>query len=210
MKNLINISQELFGVEKTDSVDSRDLYKKLGLAKGQYSRWVKNYLEDYDFEEDFDYIGVDINVEGNNVKTYIISTDMAKEICMMSNTKVGSRIRKYFINIEKVKCDYHNKQLDLARSNLKVAQSKNRKTYKDGFMSLTKYINDNDLNMKQSEAFEILNRIGAIEYQETTVIRAVLVDETLGRQIDFGVIEFNSRALDGIFNIKRPATLFED
>ena len=135
-------------------------------------------------------------------------------LTLMKNTKEVVQFKSdlvfQFYQMREFVCETNKLQLKLSQAETKRAQSNKRKTYKDGFMSLTKYINDNDLNMKQSEAFEILNSIGAIEYQETTVIRAVLVDETLGRQIDFGVIEFNSRALDGIFNIKRPATLFED
>ncbi len=70
--DLIQIHQVMFGEEKVNATDSRELYKKLKLAKGQYSRWIEKYVNDYGFEEDFDYVGVDMNVEGNIVKTYII------------------------------------------------------------------------------------------------------------------------------------------
>ncbi len=100
-KELIKILKTDIGAEELNSVNSRELYDFLGLAKGQYSRWIKAAIEKYDFEEKEDYVCFDMNVEGTIAKTYIVTLDMAKELCMVSNTIKGKQVRKYFIEVEK-------------------------------------------------------------------------------------------------------------
>ena len=51
--------------------------------------------------ENEDYAGFDTNVEGNNVIDYALTTSFAKKLCMLSKTKVGEKIRDYFIEVEK-------------------------------------------------------------------------------------------------------------
>ncbi len=211
MEELISIMPVIFGEERVDSVDSRTLYKELGLVKGQYSRWIKNYVNNYDFEENFDYITLDINVEGIKTKTYIISTDMAKEICMMSNTEVGSEIRKYFIRVEKLKCDTNKSQLEAAQKRIKQLSVKRMKTYKDGFVSLRKYLKDNDIKMTEETAWSMLVAKKVVENRDVYVSKKFLTNEIFGRQNGDAAIEFNTRALDTIFSnfIKAEPTLFE-
>ena len=99
MNDLIKITKSTIGAEVINSVNARETYDYLGLAKGQFSRWIKSAIDKYDFIENEDYITVDTNVEG--VKDYIVSLDMAKELCLVSNTPKGKETRKYFINCEK-------------------------------------------------------------------------------------------------------------
>lgn len=99
MQDLLQISTSIIGTEKINSVNARETYDYLGLAKGQFSRWIKSAIEKYDFIENEDFITIDTNVEG--VKDYIVSLDMAKELCLVSNTQKGKETRKYFINFEK-------------------------------------------------------------------------------------------------------------
>jgi anti-repressor protein len=100
-KELIKILKTDIGAEELNSVNSRELYGFLGLAKGQYSRWIKAAIEKYDFEEKEDFVCIDIHVEGTMASTYIVTLDMAKELCMISNTPKGKQVRKYFIEVEK-------------------------------------------------------------------------------------------------------------
>ena len=99
MNDLIKITKSTIGTEIINSVNARETYDYLGLAKGQFSRWIKTAIDKYDFIENEDYITIDTNVEG--VKDYIVSLDMAKELCLVSNTLKGKETRKYFIEVEK-------------------------------------------------------------------------------------------------------------
>lgn len=99
MNDLLQINTLIIGTEKVNSVNARETYEYLGLAKGQFSRWIKSAIDKYDFIENEDYITIDTNVEGT--KDYIVTLDMAKELCLVSNTAKGKETRKYFINFEK-------------------------------------------------------------------------------------------------------------
>lgn len=99
MKDLLKISTSIIGTENVNSVNARNIYEYLELSKGQFSRWIKSAIDKYDFIENEDYITIDMDVEG--VKNYIVTLDMAKELCMVSNTEKGKETRKYFINFEK-------------------------------------------------------------------------------------------------------------
>lgn len=102
MKDIINIERTKINGAETNSVNSRELYEKLGLAKGQYTRWItKNLIDDGFFIQDEDFIGVRQDVEGNIVSSFIITIDTAKHLSMMSRTKKGKEIRDYFIQVEK-------------------------------------------------------------------------------------------------------------
>lgn len=84
------------------AVSARELYKILGYNDSQFSRWSKkNILENPYAIENEDYAGFDTNVEGNNVIDYALTTSFAKKLCMLSKTKVGEKIRDYFIEVEK-------------------------------------------------------------------------------------------------------------
>lgn len=100
MNNLIQITKNTINGSEINSVKAREIYDYLGLAKGQFSRWIKSAIEKYDFIQDEDYvITIDMNVEG--AKGYIVTLDMAKELCMVSNTEKGKETRKHFIDFEK-------------------------------------------------------------------------------------------------------------
>jgi len=100
MNDLIQITKKTINGAEINSVNAREIYDYLGLAKGQFSRWIKSAIEKYDFIQDEDYvITIDMNVEG--AKGYIVTLDMAKELCMVSNTEKGKETRKYFIHFEK-------------------------------------------------------------------------------------------------------------
>ena len=63
----IQITKSIINNTEINSVNARELYNNLGLAKGQYSRWIQNNLIDQFLYND-DYIGVRQVVEG--VKVY--------------------------------------------------------------------------------------------------------------------------------------------
>ena len=99
MDSLIQITKNTINNTELNSVNAREIYDYLGLAKGQFSRWIKTAIEKYDFIQNEDFLSIDTDVEG--VKDYIVTLDMAKELCMVSNTEKGKEARKYFIEFEK-------------------------------------------------------------------------------------------------------------
>ena len=86
-------------------VDSRLLHKKLEV-KSYHADWIRRRIENYGFELNCDYFLLLKNEKqkgsgGHNAKTYLISLDMAKELCMLENNNIGKATRKYFIKAEK-------------------------------------------------------------------------------------------------------------
>ena len=49
MDSLIQITKNTINGAEINSVNAREIYDYLGLAKGQFSRWIKTAIEKYDF-----------------------------------------------------------------------------------------------------------------------------------------------------------------
>ena len=117
MNSLIQITKNIINGAEINSVNARELYNNLGLAKGQYSRWIqKNLIEQFTLHED--YIGVRQIVEGNEIVSHIITLDTAKHLCMMAKTDNAMKFRKHFIDFEK----NFNKPLTLNEQITLIAQ----------------------------------------------------------------------------------------
>lgn len=99
MKELIKINTNEEGKQL---VSARELYLGLGLNKAVWSRWYKtNILENDFFKKNLDWVGVQHDVEGNEVQDFAISLDFAKHIAMMARTEKLHEYRNYFIECEK-------------------------------------------------------------------------------------------------------------
>lgn len=101
--------QELIKVQvKSDRqlVSARELHKGLDLKKKFSAWWEQNSK---DFEEGTDFVREPesyLTKSGNHgslraYDDYLLTIDMAKELCMMSKTEKGKEVRKYFIQVEK-------------------------------------------------------------------------------------------------------------
>lgn len=99
MNDLIKIEKTQIGAEVLNSVNSREIYEYLEIATA-YSEWIKRAIEKYDFIENQDYLVV-LTDSKSGKRDYVVSMDMAKELCMVSNTEKGKETRKYFIQAEK-------------------------------------------------------------------------------------------------------------
>lgn len=99
---LIKILKTNIGTEQLNSINSRELYEFLGVNT-RYNDWINRAIEKYSFEENVDYSKMSIPQNGNPkpIIEYIVTLDMAKELCMVSNTEKGRKVRKYFIEVEK-------------------------------------------------------------------------------------------------------------
>ena len=88
-------------IDEKGMTTARKLYEFLELAKGQFSRWCKtNIIENAFAEEGIDYIGLDINVEGNLVKDYKLTAAFAKKLSMTARNEKGEQARQYFVQTE--------------------------------------------------------------------------------------------------------------
>ena len=104
------MKNELIKIETREGfgrcVSLRALHEGLGI-KTQFTKWAIRMIE-YGFTENIDFILISQKRLINNPKNpfieqtdYIITTDMAKEICMIQRSDIGREFRKYFIECEK-------------------------------------------------------------------------------------------------------------
>lgn len=101
---LIKIEQKRIGEGEINSVDARELHAFLEVGK-DFSSWIKNRINQYDFQENQDYIVLIPHSGeqhgGHNRIDYIISINMAKELSMVERNEKGKEARRYFIECEK-------------------------------------------------------------------------------------------------------------
>jgi anti-repressor protein len=103
-------------------VDFNRLHAALEI-KTPPKKWFARLVEKHMFDDGYDYLTIkfDPNTSegkrmiglnnGSLVDTYLITLDMAKEVCMMQATPLGKAVRKYFITAEKVAVKYAKQEL---------------------------------------------------------------------------------------------------
>jgi len=95
MQNLISINQT------NQTVSARELHQFLEV-KRDFTTWIKSKIDKYGFENDVDYSLTKIGERKAHNKTdYALTLNTAKEIAMVSGTKKGKVIRRYFIECER-------------------------------------------------------------------------------------------------------------
>ena len=94
----------IYGDNNERIINARELHGFLG-SKRQFTDWIKDRLNKYNFIENEDYTHVSQKYETSTGATirqdYYLKMDTAKEIAMVENNEQGRYIRKYFIQIEK-------------------------------------------------------------------------------------------------------------
>ena len=92
---------------KEKLINARELHNILE-NKRQFANWIKQRIEQYEFIENKEFIRFNNFVKGDengfgNKTTieYYLTLDMAKELCMVENNRIGKRLRLYFIEVEK-------------------------------------------------------------------------------------------------------------
>jgi len=122
------------------AVNARDLHSFLQVGK-DFSTWIKNRIDKYDFIEGKDFQTLYLDYQGNllNIRVpqngdsenqqvskieYALSISMAKELSMIENNERGKQARKYFIACEENKHELSRK--DLALMVLQAEEEKER------------------------------------------------------------------------------------
>lgn len=89
------------------AINARDLHKFLNVGR-RFATWIKERIEKYQFVENQDFILVSRNGEtkgkGGDRRSaeYHLTLDTAKELAMVENNEEGRKVRRYFINCEKM------------------------------------------------------------------------------------------------------------
>ena len=94
----------LLKIDEEGYTTARNLYEFLELDKKNYSRWSKtNIINNPYATESDDYFPFVINEEcgGQATTDYKLTSDFAKKLSMISNSKRGEQARDYFIAVEK-------------------------------------------------------------------------------------------------------------
>ena len=83
------------------AVSARELHRSLESTE-RFSSWFARQLQ-YGFDEGIDFIGCKTfnTLANQELQDYFVSIDMAKEVAMIQRTKIGKRVRQYFIDCEK-------------------------------------------------------------------------------------------------------------
>ena len=102
MNELIALNQSSINGELQQTVNARELHAFLQ-SKQDFSTWIKNRVEQYDFLENQDFIKLHKKMEANNATMieYYITLDMAKELAMVERNDKGKQARQYFIECER-------------------------------------------------------------------------------------------------------------
>lgn len=105
MTELIPINKADFNGAEINSVNARELHEVLE-SKQDFSTWIKKRLDEVDAVENVDFIKLHKKMElsktGQVGVEYVLSTDIAKEIAMLERNEVGKKVRRYFIEFEKM------------------------------------------------------------------------------------------------------------
>ena len=106
---------------------------------------------------------------------------------------------RQFMALKDMVCETNKIQLEDLRKQNKVLRIKKMKTYKDGFVSLRKYLKENEIPLSEETALSILISKSVVEKRDVIASKSFLLDDAFGRQYGDSSIEFNSRSLDLVF-----------
>ncbi len=104
MNELVKIESNELNGELRQTVNARELHEVLEV-KTLLHTWLPSRIIKFGFIEDVDFIVNTIkqlDKNGRPLKEYHITTDMAKQLCMVENNEKGKEARLYFIKCERM------------------------------------------------------------------------------------------------------------
>ena len=197
MKELIKIQTNKVG---ENCVSARELHEGLEVGR-DFTTWVKGRISKYGFEENIDFTIVNLappnrgaSWGGNNKLDYIITVDMAKELCMVENNELGRKFRKYFIEAEKKLKEitkevkhYEKKKIFNDDSPLLMVGKKNDTIY-----------NNFKNNTVRKELERVIDKTGI---KVTNIAKAINISDSNMSDFRNNKINFNAEKLELIINI---------
>ena len=86
----------------TQTVDARKLHQGLAIAT-RWDLWITRRIDEYGFSEGSDFLLCsEMNMTTSRPRdVYLLTLDMAKELCMVERSPKGRQARQYFIACEK-------------------------------------------------------------------------------------------------------------
>ena len=170
------IMDELIKVEvkaDTQVVSARELHKGLKI-KTRFNEWVSQNFKEFEGEQDYMSAVTTADMPNGGVKhinDYILTIDMAKQLCLMSRTELGKKYRKYFLELERkwndpqevVKRGYAILQNENARLKIENQQMQPKALFADSVAAshttiligeLAKILRGNGINIGANRLFQ--------------------------------------------------------
>ncbi len=192
MEEIIKVNYD----SEQPTVSARDLYGALEI-KERFSAWTErllNYFGNEEMTSVFTPTEVINNggVQVRELQDYLVSTDTAKHICLMSRTEKGKQCRQYLIDLEKV---WNTPEQVMARA-LRMADRTIDKLKTDNSALLE------DVNrMKPKEIFA-----DAVSVSDTAILIGELAKILKQNGIDMGQNRLFVWMRDNGYLIKRKGT----
>ena len=157
MDSLIQISKNTIGDAEINSVNAREIHSYLEI-KTPFSMWIKRAIEKYDFEDGQDFTTHKF-VNGKATQTdYIVSFDMAKELCLVEPNEKGKETRKYFINFEK----QHQRILTTSEQIILLAQGHQEVEQR---LTQIEHKIENDITLTSAQKFHLKQLVSKRAYE---------------------------------------------
>ena len=202
MKELIKIQTNEVG---ENCISARELHEGLEI-KSRFNDWITSRIKKYGFIENEDYTCLTKNLvtqreDGQKgiakEKDYIITVDMAKELCMVENNELGRKFRKYFIESEK-------KLKEIKEIGKQTKHYEKKKIFNDessllmeGKKSDTIYNNFKN-NTVRKELERVIDKTGI---KVTNIAKAINISDSNMSDFRNNKINFNDDKLELIVNI---------
>jgi len=117
MQELITVQKTILNGAEVNSVNARELHKILEVRKA-FTTWIVTALENAGAINGEDYLLLKSSLEGSGYQLdYVITTEMAKHIAMMSKVPKGKEVRDYFIE-----CERRSIQIQLPTNPMEILQ----------------------------------------------------------------------------------------
>lgn len=171
------------GIDEQGMTTARKLYEFLEMNKAHFQRWAKKNIENNVFyEENKDWWGFTIMVNGNKCKDYKLTTDFAKHLSMESHSARGKEARDYYVTVEntardtqlqlhnlspelqfmiqsEIKLKEHDRRLDLLEGDLPITPSECNLISREVKSRIKKVISENNLIVNNKQRRKLFNEI---------------------------------------------------
>jgi phage anti-repressor protein len=98
----LNIQYHTIQGTFVQTIDARELHERLEVGT-HFRHWIAKRIDEYGFQPDIDFLFWPRMSQnpGRPEHIYMLTLDMAKELCMVERSEKGQQARRYFIKCEK-------------------------------------------------------------------------------------------------------------